>query len=184
MTTNKLSTPCGAISVLKNGTPIPFDVADSQYNSMWIDGGTVGQEIAVHPDGCIEITIDTQCLAVGDKIVCALDKDIVSIDGGGERLLNTTGKYNGFDIALGAPDADDYEYGWDPNDPNLPSDIHLTKRCLCYTCEHCTGGFEFEIVDDPKLYNDKPYRKNIFVTVVWCNSVKPYAYDIVSFLTC
>lgn len=40
MTTNKLLTPCGAVSVLKNSIPIPFDVADSQCNSMWIDDGT------------------------------------------------------------------------------------------------------------------------------------------------
>lgn len=183
MMVEKLLTPCGVISVLKNGTPILFDVADSQFNSMWLDGNTAGEEIMVNADGCIGITIDTQCLAVGDIIVCALDKDIVRNDGGGERILNTAGQYNGFDIALGAPATDDYEYDWDPHSPDLPSDIYPTKRFLCYTCEFCPGGFEFEIVDDPKQYNDRPCRKNIFVTAAWCNSEKPYAYDIVSFLS-
>lgn len=110
MITDKLITPCGTISVLRNNHPISFDVTDSPYNSMWLKDDTTGKETAVHPDRCVEITIDTQKFMIGDRIVCSLDKDIVSSDGGGERLLNTTGQYNGFDIALGAPDSDDYEY--------------------------------------------------------------------------
>ena len=68
-------------------------------------------------------------------------------------------------------------------DSDLPEDLHRTKRYLPYDCGHCDCGFEFNILDDPKLYRDRSLRKSIFLSIVWCSNDKEYAESIVSFLT-
>ncbi|MCL1631944.1 hypothetical protein M3N64_08275 [Sporolactobacillus sp. CPB3-1] len=183
MLTDQLTTPCGIISVLRNGKPVSFNIVDSEYNSMFTKDNITGQNIEVYPDRCIEIIIDTQELPFGDKMICVLDKNIMDNDGGGEGMVNLIGQHNGFDIALGTLDTEHYEYGWNPKSKTFPSDLHPTKRCLCYTFDYCNGGFKFDIVDDPKLYNDRYYRRCILIKVAWCNSEKPYACNIVSYLT-
>lgn len=177
----ELVTPCGSITVKKNGENIPFEVSDNHYNTYWVDGENK-EDIAIHPDGCVEIIIDLIGMKVGDRIVCSLEKDIVKSDGGGEHMLNTVGKYNGNDIGIGVTDTEDLEYGWEDITDNIPNDLNKTKRYLPYDSCHCYGGFEFNILDDPKEYRDKPLRKAIILPVVWCSSDKDYSDDIVSFL--
>lgn len=179
----KLDTPCGVITVKKNGDNIPFEVSDNHYNTYWVDGEN-GDVIGIHPDECVNIVIDLLEMKVGDHIVCSLNKDIVRSDGGGENMLNTVGQYNGNDIGIGTTDTEELEYGWKDIINNLPNDIKKTKRYLPYDSCHCEGGFEFNILDDTKEYRDRPLRKAIILPVVWCSSDKDYSYDIVSFLTC
>lgn len=178
----ELVTPCGIITVTRNMENIPFDVSENSYNTYWVEGEQ-GEEMAVHPDGCLEIVIDLLEMKVGDNIVCSLDMDIVESDGGGENMLNTVGQCNKYDIGIGASDTDDLEYGWKIDVDNLPDSINKTKRYLPYDSCHCNGGFEFDIIDDPKQYRDLPSRKAIILPVVWCSSSKEYSAEIVSFLT-
>lgn len=178
-----LITPCGAITVKRNGRNIPFEVCYNDYNTYWINGDN-GESIAVHPDTCIKIVIDLFEMKVGDNIICSLDTNIVSSDGGGENMLNAVGEYNGNNIGIGVVDTEDLEYGWKDIVDNLDNDFNKTKRYLPYDTCHCNGGFEFNILDNPKGYRDIPLRKAIILTVVWCSSDKYYSSDIVSFLTC
>jgi hypothetical protein len=178
----ELITPCGVITAIKNGEKIYFDVCDNLYNTYWINGEN-GEDKAVHPDGCVEIIIDLLEMKVGDYLVCALDSRAITPDGGGENQLNSTGHYNGNYIGIGAPDTDDLEYAWEECDDNLPKCLNKTRRYLPYNSCHSKEGFEFQIIDDPKLYRDRPLRKAITLPVVWCSSTKDYAYEIVSFLT-
>jgi hypothetical protein len=179
---SELITPCGVITVVKNGEKIYFDVCDNPYDTYWISRKD-GEDKAVHPDGCVKIIIDLLEMKVGDYLVCALDSSAITPDGGGENLLNSTGQFNGTYIGIGAPDTDDLEYGWEDRCDNLPKCLNKTRRYLPYNSCHSNGGFEFQILDDPELYRDQPMRKSITLPVVWCSTTKDYAYDIVSFLT-
>jgi len=178
----ELVTPCGVITVVKNGEKIYFDVRNNTYDTYWINGEN-GEDKAVHPDGCVEIIIDLLEMKVGDCLLCALDTDAVNPDGGGENQLNSTGQYNATYIGIGAPDTDDLENGWEDCCDNLPKCLNKTIRYLPYNSCHSKRGFEFRILDNPELYRDKPLRKAIILPVIWCSTTKDYAYDIVSFLT-
>lgn len=178
----ELITPCGIITVKRNKENIPFEVSENSYNTYWVDGEH-GEDIAVHPDGCVEVVIDLLGIRVGDHIVCSIDKDILKSDGGGENMLNTVGKYNGCYIGIGTTDTEDLEYGWKDIKDKQINNINKTRRYLPYYSSHCKGGFEFDILDDPKQYRDRHLRKAIILSVVWCSSNKDYSDDIVSFLT-
>lgn len=177
---DELLTPCGVFTVKKNGKRIPFQLEENSYDTMYIGDNF---DIPVHPDGCHTVLIDLIEMMVGDTILCSLDNDVIHDDGGGQDALNSVGQSNGFSIAIGAPDTDAHEDSWESTVNNLPYDINKTIRCLPYDCCHCKGGFEFKVLDDPKQYRDKLYRKHIYLSILWCSDEKEYAWKIVSFLT-
>lgn len=179
----ELNTPCGNVTVKKNGSKIPFYIVDSDYNTMWITDEETKDEIAIHPDRCVEIIVDLVDMRIEDIITCSIESLELENDGRGEHRFNMVGNNNGFDIGIGAFDTEDLEYGYQDTIANMPSDMNKTKRYLCYHTDFINNGFEFEILDDSLLYRDRPSRKNIFIMVAWCDSFKPYSYEIVGFLT-
>lgn len=164
----ELKTPCGTLTIKKNGVCMPFRVCDNEYNAMYIPDENTGRETPVYPDGCVKIAIDVKDMDIGDIINCVLNTAVIKDDGGGEDMLNATGQCNGFYIGIGAPDTRH----------DMPFGCNNSEQ-YCYESCHCEGGYEFRILNNPMLYK----HRYIFLSVVWCNSEKPYAEEIVSFLT-
>jgi len=179
---NCLSTPCGNIRVYKNEQLMTFTIRESRYNTWWIEDEFTHKKIQVKPDGAIEVNIDLIDVSIGDCIVCKIDTHCIKPDGGDENMINSIGVKNNYAIGIGTDDTDEYEE--DFSEGQMIETINPTKRYLCYTSSHYKDGFEFIIVDNPKLYRDKKIRKQISIIVVWCSMKKKYAKEIVSCLSC
>ncbi|WP_256310487.1 hypothetical protein [Tissierella carlieri] len=179
----ELETPAGLFRVLLNEEAIEFEVNEGTYNTYYHN-----DDIPLHPQGCLEVTIDTCNFKIGDLIICEYEKGKFANDGGGENMYNIVGELEGYTIGMGASDTDDLEYGYEDAKNSLPYGRGKTKFYLPYSNWGSTGrGYEFHIIDDPKLYknysNYSKIRSNIIINLVWESNDKDYAWDIVSFLT-
>lgn len=163
MILKKFNTPAGFFKVLVNGYAIKFEIKEGTYDTYY------NNSIPLHPKGCYEVTIDVSNLKVGDVIICEYGKGNFSNDGGGEGMENIVGEVGNYTIGIGAPCTDELDY------------FSFSNWC------HTNRGFEFRIVDNPKLSTDyfknSKIRNNIILNLVWETRDKPYAWEIVSFLT-
>lgn len=179
MKTKFFPTPVGNVTVLLNGTPIEFDVVKDTYLSYGLKDGT-----EIQPAGYYEINVDMYDFEIGDTIICNYPVGELDYDGGGECMDNIVGVLGEFTFGMGGTDTEEIECGWNREGENVSKNMCATKYCLPYELWGSTGrGFEFHIIDNPKLYRDCNVGKFIYITIAWENNSKYYAWDIVSYFT-
>lgn len=183
MLSQKFDTPAGFLKVLLNGVAIQFEIKEGIYNTYYDNNN-----IPLHPEGCYEIFIDVSNLKIGDIIIIEYEKGKFVNDGGGENMCNIVGKVDDYTIGMGATNTDDLEYGYEEAKNSLSYEMYHTKFYMPYSnWGGISRGYEFHIIDNPKLYkghsNNSKIRSNIIINLVWESNDKDYAWSIVSFLT-
>lgn len=180
MVAKKLNLGFALVDVRVNGESVHFQVEENKHDAYWLEDGT-----EMHPAGSALIFIDTISYQLGDRIVVEFDSGVFESDGGGERQQNIVGEIGEFTVGMGAPCTEDYEEAFaESRYDEWPIDMNLTRRALPYELQGCCNrGFEFWIVDNPSEYNDRLYRRNIIITIVWEYTSRKNAWSIVSTLT-
>ena len=179
MLVNELDLGFASIHVIVNGLPVPFKVEKNIYDAYWLE-----DETEVHPEGSLNLVIDVLPCHLHDVIVVEYDRGKLQHDGGGYRTVNIVGEIGEFTVGMGAPCTDDYEEDLSDVKDGWSDDMNATIRMLPYELREFTEkGFIFDVVDNPVRYNDRSYRKNIFIDVAWEYTRKEYAWDIVSSIT-
>ncbi len=177
---NTYQTPFGHIEVLKNGTPIPFELGPGGFQSCPQASGENNK-----PEGQVEIAVDLTGMKLRDSVVVQFSGGALDQTGGDEGTISCTGVAREYAIALGAVDTGQVE-GWHMADLSAERAAGR-QRWLPYMYVGLEGsGAEFWIVDDPALYQDpalEPYRGTIYVAAAWMKSDDPAAMDILSEVT-
>ncbi len=101
-------------------------------------------------------------------------------------MLNAIAEINGYTIGFGFPDTYEYEDDWKWYKREDPEKIEFCReRWLPFEYLDISGfGVEFEMMDDPAEYIGMPNVPDyLWFTAVWETNDKPYAWEIVSYLT-
>ncbi|MDO4484820.1 MAG: hypothetical protein Q4C54_10460 [Clostridia bacterium] len=139
----------------------------------------------MHPLGAVEIVINPKDYNEGDivRAICSAGK-LVS-DSGDEATINAVAELKDYTYAIGGTDTVFYEWSCD----NMPGDIVDAYRNEVYT-RHSLGyqyvdedeyGYTYRIIRPTGPSHGNGMLRFVFA---WESNDKPYAYDIVSFLTC
>ena len=183
MNTIKFSTPFGFIEVLKNGLPVAFDIVNG---SDYFDGYPLNDGTKLYPLGLYPIIIPIHNTDVGDTFIVRYSKGELKDDGGGESTRNAICELDGYVFGFGWADTEDIETGYKFGNPELYAD---RTRILPYSENGIIGsGIEFEIVPDAK-YDDLDERivsqaKEMRIIAAWEKSDSPYAWEMISYVTC
>jgi len=181
MKTIRFDTPFGYIEVLRNGIPILFDIEPGTYNEFPLDDGSY-----VHPAGCYYMQIDPFVFKKEDSIIVRYSSGELVDDGGDEKICNAIAEIEEYTIGFGFPDTHEYEDDWMWYKRKYPDKPEFGReRWLPFEYIGIVGsGIEYKMVDDPVEYIGKPYMANhLWFHVVWETNDKPYAWEIVSYLT-
>lgn len=190
MLSRKFETPFGFFEVLHNGQSIDFSVEEGTYNTMYLE-----DDVSAQPDGCYAVKIETAGMKPGDVVIARYSTPGLDYDGGDEHTLNAVAELEHFTIGIGCDDTDDLEELWEiyRKETDANSSNFKTPHMFPYGHWGITekrDGFEFRITDEPKNYlqyadtNYYSQRTVISLSLVWNKNEDPYAWDIVSFLTC
>ena len=183
MNTKILSTPFGHIEVIKNGTAVEFEVI---HGSDSFDYYPLNDVARLYPSGLYTIIIPIENSTAGDTYFISYSTGELRSDGGGENTRNAICENDGYVFGFGWADTEDIEEGYKLWYPELYAD---RTRILPYSENGIIGsGIEFEIVPDAK-YEDLDERivqqsKEIRIIAAWAESNLPYAWDMISFITC
>ena len=181
MKTKRFDTPFGYIEVLRNGTPTVFNIEPGTYNEFPLDDGSY-----VHPAGCFEIPLDYTQFQKGDMITVRYSLGELTGDGGDEKTYNAVAEIEGYTIGFGFPDTYEFEDDWRWYKNKYPDNTEFEReRWLPFEWLGITGsGVDFEMVDDPTDYIGKPHMPDyLWFSAVWETNDKPYAWEMVSYLT-
>ncbi|MBE6869558.1 MAG: hypothetical protein E7494_12515 [Ruminococcus albus] len=183
MRIKRLSTPFGHIEVLKNGVLVEFEI---EQGSDQFEGYYLNDVTKLYPSGLYTIIIPIDISAIGDTYNVRYSKGELNDDGGGENTRNAICELDGYVFGLGWADTEYIEDGYKFWYPELYND---RTRILPYSENGIIGsGIEFEIIPDAK-YNDLDERiisqsKEIRIIAAWTSSDSPYAWNIISYVTC
>lgn len=180
MKTQLLKLPFGCIQVLLNGRPISFEYQNSSYDTYYNE-----KDEAIKVLGAIELIVDTEVLKPGDILYFYSLAGKLENDGGDEGTVNAVAELTEYTYGMGGPDTEfiEWQYGSIPGDMPDSSRFGYTHHVLdCELYAITEYGIQYRIVkpiDKSKCGNGR-----LYVSVVWENNSKPYAYNIVSLLTC
>lgn len=179
MTTSRLELPFGYIQLLLNGKPIEFEYEKSEYVSYWDEN-----DIEIKPLGAISISIYTDNYNVNDELYIFCSAGGLVSDGGDEYAVNEVAELEEYTYGIGGPDTEYLEWtlGNIPNDVPDSSMCGYTKREVALELVDMTSnGLKYIVVE--ALKSEVSYLA-FSIPIVWEINSKPYAYNIVSCLTC
>lgn len=179
MITNILELPFGYIQLLLNGTPVEFEYQEMKHNCYWDEN-----DILIKPLGAIEILINSTCYKAKDEIYIYCSAGGLVNDGGDECTVNEVAKLEDYTYGIGGPDTDDLEWRWGNIPNNIPdaSKCGYIKRSVAIELVDMTSnGLKYQVVDIEK---DENSEISFSIPIVWEKNIKPYSYNIVSYLTC
>lgn len=173
MQVNQFESPSGLFKVTVNGQSSDFRIIESDYNTYYIDN---------EPMKCTNVyvaVIDILHLNIGDKILCEFENGLFHNDGGGELMSNIIAEFNDYTVGMGVYEVEEDKCYQEQLYPSLTPKFTIPYVNLWHT----NKGFEFEIVDYPRLYIKNKNDTKITVILAWESNNMVYAYDIVGFLT-
>ena len=179
MKTKLLKLPFGDIQILVNGIPITFEYKKPLYDTFYNNN-----DEEIKASGAFGININTKELKPDDIIFVQSSAGQLLTDGGDEGTVNAIAKLKNYTYGIGGPDTEFIEWQYGSIHGNIPSGrFGYIHHVLDYELIDITEyGLKYKIVN--AIDNAADEKESLYVCVIWEDNAKPYAYDIVSFLTC
>ncbi len=178
MVTNKVELPFGYIQLLLNEKPVEFEY-EKMESSYWDENN-----IEINPLGAIEIVINTENYKANDELYIYCSAGKLVNDGGDEYTVNAVAELEEYTYGIGGPDTEylEWKLGNVPNSIPDSSECGYTGRSIALELSDVTSnGLKYLVVEvDKSKYNEDSFA----IPVIWESNTKPYAYNIVSFMTC
>ena len=179
MKTKSLKLPFGDIKILVNGIPITFEYKDPMYDTYYTEN-----DEEIKASGAFGITVNTKELKPDDIIFVYSSAGDLKTSSGDEGTVNAIAELEKYTYGIGGPDTEfiEWQYGSIPSD--IPSGrFGYIHHVLDYELADITEyGLKYKIVN--AVDNIANEKERLYICVVWEDNAKPYAYDIVSYLTC